>query len=431
MGRILYLQCDTGISGDMVVGALLDAGADEKGLVHALRSLEIDGYDIRITRKKVGALVGCDFDVVMDDEHQNHDHDMEWLYGSEEPHASHHGHDHGDHHHHAHRNLGDIRSIVEHADVPEAVRSTALSVFTIIAEAEARAHGETVDTVHFHEVGAVDSIVDVMAVAWCLDDLGIEDVVISPLAEGEGHVRCAHGILPIPVPAVTHIVEAHGLVLRQAHRPGELVTPTGAAIAAAIRSRGALPECYRIIASGIGCGKRAYDPPSSVKALLVEDVDERAATSGDNETVWKLETEVDDCAGEALGYVLDRLYQNGALEAHFLPVFMKKGRPGYQIEVLCEAEKIEVLQRILFEDTTTIGIRRSLMHRSILERACHELQTKYGPMKVKEVRLPNGETRVYPEHDSVAMVAREQGVSYQEVMRTVLSVCESCQQSTT
>ena len=237
MTRTLYLQCDSGISGDMVVGALLDLGASEEGLRAALQSLDLQGYQIRVTRKPAGALDACDFDVVMEDGFENHDHDMAWLYGSaadqpqsddESPTHGHrhvHGHD-GDHHHghgnghdehhghghshahghehahhHEHRNLADIKAIIERSSLSRRAREIALAIFEVIAAAEAKAHGQTIETVHFHEVGAVDSIVDVAAVAWCVDDLGVDDGYIPVLAEGEGHVRCAHGVLPIPVPA--------------------------------------------------------------------------------------------------------------------------------------------------------------------------------------------------------------------------------------
>ena len=443
MSRTLYLTCDSGISGDMVVGALLDLGASAKGLESALQSLGLEGFKIRVTRKKAGALDACDFDVVVDEAHENHDHDMEWLFGGldeddahghghehEHEHEHHHhhhhghehahGHEHGHHHDHEHRNLADITAIIDRSCLSDHAKDMALRIFTIIAQAEAKAHGETIDTVHFHEVGAVDSIVDVAAVAWCLDDLGVDDAVVSPLAEGEGHVRSAHGVLSIPVPAVANIVEAHGLVLKRTHKFGELVTPTGAAIAAALSTRDELPEQYRLVATGIGTGKRAYNPPSSVRALLVESVDE--ATSGitqEDAPIWKLETEVDDCTGEALGYVLELLLDAGAREAHFVPVFMKKGRPGYQIEVICDKDKIPELEGLLFANTTTIGIRRHPVMRTILDRSFGEVETPFGAVRTKDVVLPTGEVRSYPEHDSVAAVAQANGVSYQDVLRAV------------
>ena len=443
MPRTLWLQCDTGISGDMVVGALLDAGADAQGLMRALSSLPVEGFEISITKKRAGAFVGTDFDVVVDEAHENHDHDMEWLYGDVDTdhghdhghghahvhdheqdhvhehhhhaHGHHHGddHEHGHHHDHVHRNLADIVAIVEGADLSDGTRDVALRIFEVIAEAEAKAHGETVESVHFHEVGAVDSIVDVIACAWCLDDLGIDDVYVSALAEGEGHVRCAHGVLPIPVPAVANICEAYGLVLRRTHRMGELVTPTGAAIAAATRTIHALPELYRIVSVGRGTGKRAYEVPSVVVATIVEEASEDTAPEP---VVWKLETEVDDCTGEALGYTLDRLFEAGAREAHFVPVFMKKGRPAYQVEVICDDDRIADIENVLFCETTTIGIRRYPVERTTLAREAITLETELGEMGAKVVTLPDGSRRTYLEHESVANVAREQGLSYQEVL---------------
>ncbi|MDO4806992.1 MAG: nickel pincer cofactor biosynthesis protein LarC [Coriobacteriales bacterium] len=421
MTRILQLQCDRGISGDMLVGALLDLGADEKGLRKALQGLQLEGYHVEVSRKLAGALDACDFDVVMDPEFQNHDHDMEWLYGEESskgdtPHRLHgHGHGHEHHQHHANRNLADIQGIIEGWGLSKSVQNTALRIFTIIAEAEAKAHGQTVDSVHFHEVGAVDSIVDVVSVAWCLDNLGIQEATYTPLAEGEGHVHCAHGVLPIPVPAVANIVEAHGLVLRHTHFMGELVTPTGAAVVAAICNRAELPRAYRVLGTGIGMGKRAYDPPSMLRAILVEDVCGESHESG-GDALWKLETEVDDCTGEALGYVMGRLYEAGAREAHFVPVFMKKGRPGYQIEVLCNEGSISALEEVLFEDTTTIGIRRFPVERTVLQRSQQVVEVEGIDVRIKRVVLPSGERRDYPEHDSVAMVAKACGISYQDAL---------------
>lgn len=429
MTRTLYLQCDSGVSGDMLVGALLDLGASESGLRDALSSMGLEGYEIRISRKLAGVLDGCDFDVVVDEEHENHDHDMQWLYGGIEDAPGHHHdhHDHHDHHghHHEHRGLADVESIIVGSNLPADVQDLAMRVFRILGEAEAKAHGTSLEEVHFHEVGAVDSIVDVVAACWCMDDLGVDCVVTSPLAEGEGHVRSAHGVLSIPVPAVANIVEAHGLVLKRAHRKGELVTPTGAALVAAFVTDAALPECYRIVSTGMGTGKRAYDPPSTLRAQLLETVAEGVDTKSSmdegpaNPDLWKLATEVDDCTGEAMGYVLGRLFACGAREAHFIPVFMKKGRPGYQIEVLCDEELIPALEQVLFEDTTTIGVRRSPLWRHALTREEAMLETEFGAVRAKRVVLPDGTTRTYPEHDAIAEVAREQHVGYQDVLRSV------------
>ena len=437
MGKTLYLECASGISGDMVVGALLDLGANEAGLRRALESLDVDGFEIAVTRKLVSGIDACDFDVVLDDEHESHDHDMEYLYGNldehdhDHAHAHDHDHDHehahhhGHGHHHEHRHPSDIAAIIDAADLAPRAKQIAHRIFGIVADAEAKAHGLPVEEVHFHEVGAVDSIVDVVSVAYCLDDLDVTDAYVSPLAEGHGRVRCAHGVLPVPVPAVTNIVADHGLVLEMRDMEGELVTPTGAAIAAAVRTMDKPPARYRVVRSGLGSGKRAYDPPSSVRAIVIEEVTYIAQLQPLGEPdLWKLETEVDDCTGEALGNVCQLLYDAGALEVHFLPVFMKKNRPGYQIEVLCSASQVALLENVLFENTTTIGIRRCPEWRTALPREARDVETALGTIRTKVVTLPSGVTRAYPEHDSLEALSVKSGLPYQDVLRVALGAVE-------
>ncbi len=439
MGKTLYLQCDSGISGDMVVGALIDLGANEDGLRRALDSLHLGGYQVKVSRKLVSGLDCCDFDVLLDEAHHSHDHDMAYLYDhlddaaeshDHDHHHHDHGHDHhdqvGHHHHHEHRTYADILQILDAADLAPRARKLAKRIFAIVAEAESKAHGVPVEDVHFHEVGAVDSIVDVVSAAYCLDDLDVNDCVVSPLAEGEGRVRCAHGVLPVPVPAVANIVSAHDLVLSHLHRQGEFVTPTGAAIAAAIRTTDELPASYRIKAVGTGSGKRDYQPVSTVRAMVIEPAESHPQATKDHASskaesgLYKLETEMDDVTGEALGHVMDLLFQEGAREAHYLPVFMKKGRPGYQVQVLCDAGRIDAIERVLFMDTTTIGIRRVQVDRTALPRREQDVQTQIGPSRVKVATLPTGQKRAYPEYEAVSSLARQAGVSYQDAFRATM-----------
>lgn len=289
MRKILYLECSSGISGDMTAAALLDAGADEAAVRRALESLPVDGFEVRITRVVKSGLDVCDFDVVLDAAHENHDHDMAYLHGHEHGEASAHDHDHEherahgeahvhdhdhDHthdggHRHEHRGMAEIGAIIDAADMTDRAKEIARAVFAVIAEAEARAHGVPVDRVHFHEVGAVDSIADIVAIAAALDSLDVDDVVVSDLVEGTGAVRCQHGIIPVPVPAVVNIAAAHGLPLRITDVRGELVTPTGAAVAAAVRTRDALPERFIIERVGMGAGKRAYETPGILRAMIL------------------------------------------------------------------------------------------------------------------------------------------------------------------
>ena len=297
----LVIDGTSGISGDMTVAALLDLGASEEHLREQLATLPVDGFEVAVTRVNKHGIDACDFDVQLAAELENHDHDMTWLYGDEataehmHEHAHHHHHDHGEHehhhehehvhchehahdhdgHHHAHhhRSLADITEIIDGSQLSDGAKRRALVIFTVLAAAEAKAHGKTPETVMFHEVGAVDSIVDVCSVAICLDDLGIEDIVVESLSEGHGTIRCAHGLMPIPVPAVVNLCQAGNIALTPAAVAGELVTPTGAAIVAALRTSEHLPARYRIEAVGYGAGKRPYEGCSGTLRCLLVHVD--------------------------------------------------------------------------------------------------------------------------------------------------------------
>lgn len=414
----LYLECHSGISGDMMVAALLDLGADREILKKALDSLAVPGFQVKISRVTKAGLDVCDFDVRLDAAHENHDHDMAYLYGND-PHRDGHGHH---EHHHEHRRLSEILSIIAGADMTAGAKETAEKIFRILAEAEAKAHGTTVENVHFHEVGAVDSIVDILSVSVCLDSLGIKDVVIPELCEGKGEIRCAHGILPVPVPAVANIVAAHGIPLKITDVTGELVTPTGAAIAAAIRTEEKLPGSFTIKKIGMGAGKRAYERPSILRAMLIEPQPEEGAKERD--VIYKLESNIDDCTGEALGYVLERLFAAGAWDVHYMPVYMKKNRPGYQINVICDETDIRKMEEIIFKETTTIGIRRQKMERSILKRQQATVSTPYGEILCKVCDYPDGSRRYYPEYESVAGAAKAKKIAFEEVYRAALAAAE-------
>lgn len=439
----LYLECNTGISGDMAVAALLDAGADKNVLQKALDSIPVRGFKTEITRVKKAGIECCDFNVILDV--PSHDHDMEYLFGHE--HGEAHGHCHeaghhndeahghcheaghhseeagghcheAGHHHHEHRNLSDVMAVIGGTELTARARAFAEKVFSIIAEAESRAHGIPVEEVHFHEVGALDSIVDVISLAVCLDNLmteqGITNVYVPYLCEGTGSIRCQHGILPVPVPAVLNIVQEYNIPLRRICDQGEFVTPTGAAFAAAAATSFTMPGSYRVKVCGLGAGKRTYSRPGILRAYIIE---EAAEDSGDE--IMKLETDIDDCTGEVLGFVMEELLNNGALDVHYVPCFSKKNRPSYELCVICREENSAKLQKIIFLHTTTLGIRFSRMKRSILQRQCTSVQTEWGSVKVKKVSHPEG-TRIYPEYESIASIAREQNKSFEEVYRSVL-----------
>ena len=415
MKKTMYLECQSGISGDMTVAALLDLGADGEVLKKALSSLPVSGFQIQISRVKKAGLDVCDFDVLLDEIHENHDHDMEYLHGHSHEHS--HNHSAHAHHHHAHRGMKEIMDILNAAALTDRARATAVRIFTILGEAEAKAHGTTLEEVHFHEVGAVDSIVDIVSVAVCLDNLGIEEVIVPEICEGGGTIRCQHGILPVPVPAVTNIAAAHGLNLHLTGEEGEYITPTGAAIVAAVGTSKNLPESFLIKKIGLGAGKREYKRPGILRAMLIEEEKKE-----NRDVIWKLESDIDDCSGEVLGHVMDLLFQAGAREVHYIPVYMKKNRPAYEICILCTEDLISVMEEILFRETTTIGIRRMRMERTILNRENRRVETSYGEARVKLCELPgtNGVWRCYPEYDSVIALCKASGLSYQEMYLQII-----------
>ena len=437
--KILYLECGTGISGDMTVAALLDLGADQEKLLKVLEGIPGHGFKAQVSRVKKSGIDCCDFNVILDEEHDGHDHDMEYLYGhleGEGEHPAHthshdhdhehhhdhdHHHDHGHGHHHHHTGMREIRDIIGNLEMTEGARDLALRIFEILAQAESEAHGVPADEVHFHEVGAIDSIVDIVAAAVCFDDLGIRNVAVTGIAEGSGTVRCQHGILQVPVPAVANIAKAHRLPMRFTPRKGELVTPTGAAIAAALMTRGELPERFVIERTGLGAGKREYEIPSILRAMVIEPCEEVKKAGHEADTVWKLECDIDDSTGEQLGYALEKLYQEGAREAHFAPVFMKKNRPGWELTVICDREHLQKMEDVIFSQTTTIGIRRQEMERTVLTRKTVDVKTRFGVIPVK-ISGEGAYRRVHPEYEKVSGAASEHGVPFGAVYDEVLTM---------
>ena len=545
MGKTLYLETSSGISGDMFVAAMIDLGADPEVLERALNSIPADGFMVEISSVKKSGIACCDFNVILDAAHENHDHDMAYLYGpapvssaapqeeahhchchedeeadhchchadeeahhchchedeeahhchchedeeahhchchedeeahhchcheeeeahhchcheeeeahhchchedeeahhcheEEEAHhchyheeeEAHHCHGHGgeephhhhehEHHHHHGRHLAEILDIIDATDMTDSAKALAGKMFHIVAEAESLAHHMPLEEVHFHEVGAIDSIVDIIAAAVTFDSLGITDVIIPCLTEGRGTVRCQHGVLPVPVPATMNIIEAYDMPLTIMEAKGEYVTPTGAAIAAAICTTHQLPKAFRIVRTGLGAGKRDYTERTNIlRAYLIEG---NAMEEGKDEIV-KLETDIDDSTGEALGYTIDRLMQAGALDVHYSPVYMKKNRPAWELTVICKKSRMEELEDIIFKETTTIGIREfpSVM-RSILHRNQKQVETPFGIAEVKEVALP-GERRFYPEYESVKAIAEKEHLPFAEVYHLVKALAE-------
>ncbi|MDD4816444.1 MAG: nickel pincer cofactor biosynthesis protein LarC [Victivallaceae bacterium] len=399
MKKMLYLEGATGISGDMTVAALLDLGGSREKLDAVLQSMHLSGFEYEITRSRSHGVAGCDFNVILHD--RDHDHE----------------HDHGSHH--EHRNLDDVEAVIDRGVMTERARAIAKKIFSIVAGAEAEAHGCAIEEVHFHEVGAVDSIVDAVAAAVLFDDLGIGECVVDGLTEGTGFVHCQHGELPVPVPAVLNIARRFAIPLRRTAVNGEMVTPTGIAIAAALRTRAALPEKYTVEKCGAGLGKRDFGRPNMLRAMIISE-------SGAPEDIWLIETNIDDATGEALGLAMEKLFQAGALDVHFVPCFMKKNRPAWLLRVIAAAGSLPAVEMAMFEGTTTIGMRKTPVERVRMERETVELSLPFGKVAVKRCSF-NGITKCYPEYESVRTVAEQSGVDFQ----TVFNEAEKCANAAT
>ena len=450
----LYLECNYGISGDMVVAALLDAGADRAALEKALASIPAKGFKTEIKRVEKNGVSCLDFNVILDSEHENHDHDMDYLFGHEHAEHNHdgfhngenhghchehcehsHEHHHGEHgeqvhyeqvHHHEHRNLHDVLEIIDKTEMTENARKLAHKIFEIIAKAESKAHSKPVEEVHFHEVGAIDSIVDVIALSVCFDSLYVEKVFVPFLCEGSGTVRCQHGILPVPVPAVANIVQDFSVPLKMTGERGEFVTPTGAAFVATVATDFSLPRNFVLKKIGMGAGKRDYGVPNIARAMLIETAEkinsENQLTSALHDKIVKLETNIDDSTGEALGFVMEELFESGALDVQYLPCFMKKNRPAWLLVVLCKVEDAAKMEKIIFTHTTTIGIRKAQMERTCLVRSAVSVEVFGESADVKVVDV-YGEKRFYPEYESVSRIARKIKKPFGEVYNKIVSEC--------
>lgn len=400
---MLWLDGACGIAGDMTVAALLDAGARREVLDTALSSLGTDGFSYEILKDVSHGIAGTRFRVN--------------LHSGNATHA------HGEHHHHAHRHLADIEKILARGTLSDRARNLAFRAFRIVAEAEAKAHGVPVSEVHFHEVGAEDSIADIVGASVLFDALGVSECVVGELTEGSGTVVCAHGELPVPVPAVLNIAAAHGISLRKTETRSELVTPTGIALAAAFRTRERLPEKFRVRNVGIGLGTREIGRANLLRAILIEE--ENAAEKRDEEPIFQLVSNIDDATGEMLGLAAEEIVAAGALDVCFAPCFMKKNRPAYQLQILVAASRVPAVEAALFRATTTIGVRKWRVERTCLEREIITAKLPFGDVRVKRCRTPDGNVRDYPEFDDVRALARKTDLPFEEIFNAAKKACDT------
>jgi uncharacterized protein (TIGR00299 family) protein len=372
--RTLYFDCFAGASGDMILGAMVAAGVDPGFLRAQLSTLPVTGFDIRFETVNRSGLSA--------------------TYARVET-----------AHEHKHRHLSDIKQIIEGSGLSVSVKQHAVQIFTRLAEAEARVHNEPVDHVHFHEVGALDAIVDVVGAAICFDALKIDRFVCSPLHVGSGMVKMAHGQFPIPPPAVAELLK--GVPFYSTDIKGELLTPTGAAIITTVCSEyGPIPQLTTEV-TGYGAGTREYQDFPNVLRVLIGETD---AASTTDERLWMLETNLDDASPQILGHVMDGVLALGALDCFFTPVQMKKNRPGVLLSVLCGREQKEAVLRLLFMETTTLGVRSYEVSRRALERSVVRVETQYGPIDVKVAHLDGRVVNEMPEFEQCRETATKANV---------------------
>lgn len=398
--KTLYFDCSSGISGNMTLGALLDIVGDENYLLEELKKLNVDGYKIEISKQVKNGITGTYVDVILENEH-DHEH--------EHNHAHEHDHAHEHHHHHEHRNLYDVNTIIDNSSLEENTKDLAKRIFLRVAKAESKVHNKPLDEVHFHEVGAIDSIVDIVGTAILIDKINPDKIIASVVNDGYGFIECAHGTMAVPVPATSEIFAASNVKFRQIDIDTELVTPTGAAIIAELAEDFTTLPAMVTEKIGWGTGTKDLKIPNVLKVYYGEIQEE-------NQNFVVMETNIDDCSGEILGYTSEKLFANGALDVFYTPIFMKKNRPAYRLSVTCRKEDMFKLQNIIFKETTTIGIRYRFESRTELGREIVEIDTKYGKIRAKKV-TNNSETYVYPEYESMKKIAEENNITLKELYK--------------
>src|SRR5215203_1657493 len=377
--KTLYFDCFAGASGDMILGAMVAAGVDPNFLREQLSLLPVKGFSVNFETVNRSGLSATYARVEMGHEHK-------------------------------HRHLADIKQIIEGSALSDAVKQRAVQIFTRLAEAEARVHNEPIERIHFHEVGALDAIVDVVGAAICFDYLKIDRFVSSPLHVGSGMIKMAHGNFPVPPPAVTELLK--GVPFYATDIQGELLTPTGAAIITSVATEYGPIPAMTTHSTGYGAGTREYQNFPNVLRVLIGNTEAESATE---ERLWMLETNLDDASPQILGHVMDRVLELGALDCFFTPVQMKKNRPGVLLAVLCGRDEKESLMKLLFTETTTLGVRSYEVMRRGLPRSVVRVETQYGPIDVKVAHLDGRVVNEMPEFEQCREAATKANVPLKTV----------------
>ena len=394
--RLLYYDCFSGISGDMNLGALIDLGVPKELLINSVEKLGIRGCGIAVSRERRRGIEGVRVEV---SELSRPDADV--------------------HHPPGHRTFRDIVRLLQGSSLSEAVKEKSLHIFTIIAEAEAKVHGHPVEEVHFHEIGAVDSIVDIVGAAVGLDYLKVDRVLSSPVQVGGGFVRCAHGLLPVPAPATAEILR--GIPVRSGSVPFETTTPTGAAILAATVNDFTETIHFVPVRVGYGVGHRDTEIPNVLRIFLGEMKEAVPDEDVETQEAWLVECNIDDMNPELYGPVLDALFEKGAYDAFLTPIIMKKSRPAVIVSILCGAEQLTGIEEVLWLQTTTLGLRARKVTKKMLRRDVTVRTTKYGDISVKNAYFRGRKIKSKPEYEECLKLAREKGVTLKEIYESLFS----------
>ena len=457
MKKALYIEAFSGISGNMLLGALIDLGADAAYIEAELKKMNLGEYELINTRADKCGINAAYFNVKIPgvteaaeaeeahfhehhdghhchhhahgcegEEHHHHHHEEHHCchqhdHTAEEAHEHHccHAHEAGAHHHHEHRNFNDIKTIIENSDLSTNIKDKAVNVFRMLGLAEAKVHGKSLEEVHFHEVGAVDTIIDIVGSCLALENLGIEKIYVSEIKTGYGFVQCAHGLMPVPAPATAELL-AHGLLYAKGNIERELATPTGAALMAALAEPSAdMPKGFSAEKVGYGAGTRNLEIPNVLRATL------GTVAEAKNHSLTVAECNIDDMSGEVWPYVQEKLMAAGALDAWITPIIMKKGRPAQMLSVLMHPQDLPVLEKIILTETTTLGMRYYDVARHCSERSFIEVTLPQGSVKVKFSQAGGQILNIAPEFEDCRKLAEASNMPLKKIMQMAAAAAEA------
>lgn len=412
--KVLYYDCFCGISGDMNLGAMIDLGVDKGYLLKEISKLKLESeYEIVVKKAIKKGISGTKVDVILKNQDEGHKH----HHGHDDGHSHGHNHESNHHHEHHHRNLKDIEDIINSSDLSDRVKKLSIDMFMKVAEAEAKVHGKSLYEVHFHEVGAIDSIIDIVGSAICLDYLDVDKVVASQVQVGGGFVKCAHGIIPVPAPATVEILK--DIPIKAGLVNFETTTPTGAAILAANVQAFTDKIGFSIEKIGYGIGNRELEIPNVLRVYI--GTEEKKEMLEDQ---YILETNIDDMNPELYSYIEERLFEEGALDVYKTPIIMKKGRPAIKLSILVNDKREKDVIGVIFKETTSIGIRKYKVEKIMLKREFIKKTTKYGEVTIKNAYYKDELVNSKPEYEDCKRFAKENNIPIVEIYREINKVME-------